>query len=116
MGLAQLARASDSIADLTQTLRERLRETLIQLRIWAPAYVFALGAGLIEGFLWQRQQVFAGFLPHRAAPLGAGRHGPGLDGRPGAGGIGLAGGVVRRDGWALLRPCLTLLAGRPLVR
>jgi hypothetical protein len=28
---------------------------------WGYALAFAFSAGLIEGFLWQRQQLFAGF-------------------------------------------------------
>jgi hypothetical protein len=61
IGLAHSFRVADSVTDAIETLHLQLRETLRQLCTWAAADLWALSAGLMEGFLWQRQQVFAGF-------------------------------------------------------
>jgi len=116
IGLAHLFGAADSISDATQSLMWRLYESVTQLHAWAYAHGFAFCAGLIEGFLWQRKQVFAGFyrtifclsIPVATAMLLTAALLPVVDSWR----------LVLQVGLCALSFALglTLLAGRPLVR
>jgi hypothetical protein len=116
IGLAHLFGGADSISDATQSLMRRLYDSVTQLHAWAYADGFAFCAGLIEGFLWQRQQVFAGFyrtifylsIPVATAMILTAALLPVVESLRGVWLVGL---------FALSFALgLTLLAGRPLVR
>jgi hypothetical protein len=61
MAIFQVVRDADSIPHALEQLSAGVREALSRLMAWGYALAFAFSAGLIEGFLWQRQQIFAGF-------------------------------------------------------
>ena len=59
--LARLVALAPSLDVALATLRVRALSAWHDLATWSTTFGFAFCAGLIEGFLWRRQQVFAGF-------------------------------------------------------
>jgi hypothetical protein len=59
--LARMVAQAPSLDGALATLRVRALSAWHDLATWSTTFGFAFGAGLIEGFLWRRQQVFAGF-------------------------------------------------------
>jgi hypothetical protein len=59
--LARLVAQAPSLDVALATLRVRTLSAWRDLATWSTTFGFAFCAGLIEGFLWRRKQVFAGF-------------------------------------------------------